>query len=127
MKGIRPERIASAVREIVATALLTESKDPGLEGIVVTGARVSADLRVAWVTYHLHDDSPDGRDRASRALDRARGFLRGLLVRGISSRTIPELRFEFDEKMGAVERIQSILRDVLPPTGGPGREGEGGE
>ena len=48
MKTVRPERVASMIRQELARILLFETKDPGLQEIVVTGARVSADLRIAW-------------------------------------------------------------------------------
>jgi ribosome-binding factor A len=100
------------IRQELARMLLFESKDPGLQGIVLTGARVSADLRIAWVTYQLHDVSPSGRAAAAEGLARAVGFLRGSLKNRLSMRMVPELRFEFDDRAHAAERIDAILKEV---------------
>ena len=112
MRTVRPERVASMIRQELARLLLFETKDPGLQGIVLTGARVSADLRIAWVTYQLHDPSPTGRSVASDGLLRAAGFLRGSLKSRLSMRMVPELRFEYDDRAHAAERIEAILREV---------------
>ncbi len=112
MRTVRPERVASMIRQELARILLFETKDPGLQEIVVTGARVSADLRIAWVTYQLHDTSPTGRSQASEGLARAAGFLRSSLKNRLSMRMVPELRFEFDDRAHASERIDAILKEV---------------
>jgi ribosome-binding factor A len=112
MRTVRPERVASMIRQELARMLLFETKDPGLQGIVLTGARVSTDLRIAWVTYQLHDTSDSGRSAAADGLARASGFLRGNLKSRLSMRMVPELRFEFDDRAHAVERIDAILKEV---------------
>jgi ribosome-binding factor A len=112
MRSIRPERVASLIRQELARVLLFETKDPGLMGIVLTGARVSPDLRVAWITYQLHDTSMTGREAAERGLARAGGYLRGCLKGKLAMKVLPELRFEFDKHSVAAERIDAILRDV---------------
>ena len=112
MRTVRPERVAAMIRQELARIVLFETKDPGLQGIVLTGARVSADLRVAWVTYQLHDTSPTGRSEAIEGLARAAGFLRSSLKSKLSMRMVPELRFEFDDRAHAAERIDAILKEV---------------
>jgi len=111
-RGTRPERVASLIRQELASALLLESKDPGLDGIVLTSARVSADLRVAWIRYQLMDHAPEARVRAEEGLRRASGYLRGLMRRRLTMRTLPELRFEFDERGEAARRVGEILGDA---------------
>jgi ribosome-binding factor A len=100
------------IRQELARMLLFETKDPRLQGIVLTEARVSADLRIAWVTYQLHDASDSGRSAATEGLASASGFLRGSLKTRLAMRMVPELRFEFDDRAHASERIDSILKEV---------------
>ena len=125
MKRGRKERVASAIRQEVAIMLLTETKDPGLQGVVVTGARVTPDLRYVFLTYELHDDSESGRAHASQALQRAEGWLRRHIGRRLRLRIVPELRFQFDDRIHAVQKISSILGDLDTPKT-PGDDGQGG-
>ncbi len=123
MKAGRPERLASAIRQEVARMLLTESKDPGLLGLVVTGARVSADLRIAWLSYELRDDTDEGRARAKDALGRASGYLRHEIMRRLSLRLLPDLRFEYDDRMRVVEKLAAVMRDIPPDDPDGAKEG----
>jgi ribosome-binding factor A len=116
--------VASAIRQELAKMLLLELKDPALGGVVVTGARVSRDLRVAWISYELHDDSEAGRVRAAGGLRRAAPFMRSSLTRVLRMRFMPELRFEYDERARAAERIDRILEQAPRPGGDDDEEEE---
>jgi ribosome-binding factor A len=124
LRSVRPERVASLIRQELARLLLFESKDPGLAGIVLTDARVSADLRIAWIRYQLHDASEEGRAVAREGLSRASRFLRSSLKDRLSLRIMPELRFEYDDRSGAGSEIEAILRQVR---GADGDGGQGGQ
>jgi ribosome-binding factor A len=81
----------------VAEILETESWDPRIEGVTVSGARMNSDLSVAEVLYTpsiLNDDAPEA---VQEALDQAAGFIRSKLAARLRTKRVPRLRFVRDE------------------------------
>src|SRR5262245_10525241 len=90
-QGPRTERVGEEFREILAEEI-QKLKDPRIGFVTVTGVRVSADLRVAWVAYTaLGDDRARTASRA--ALRSATPHLRHELGRQVRLKVTPELRF----------------------------------
>lgn len=79
----------------------------------VTGVDVTSDLWVARV-YVQPLGTPDERKKTLDGLIRAAPFLRATLSRTLHIRRMPELRFAADESVEAGQRIEAILKDVLP-------------
>jgi ribosome-binding factor A len=108
----------------LAAVLEAEVDDPGIADVVVTGVRVSKDLRHARVFVH----SPAGSaksDELVRRLESARGFLRHQLsIRLAHLRRTPELSFTYDHSVEAGLRIEQLLADFPKPedTGTSDRE-----
>ncbi len=88
-------------------------RDPEVGPLVVTGVDVSADLWFARV-YVEPKGSEEEKARTLAALGRAAPFLRSVLGRELHIRRMPELRFERDVSIEAGQRIEEILRKVLP-------------
>ena len=86
----------------------------------MTGVDVSADLWFARVFVEPHG-SEDEQARTLAGLARAAPFLRSVLGRELHIRRMPELRFERDTSIEAGQRIEAILKEVLPG----GDEGNG--
>jgi len=106
-----------------------EVRDPDLEGVSVTVTQVkpSPDMRHAVVFCE-----PLGGKNAAKvvgALNRHRGYLRGLMGRMIALKFTPELRFEEDKSFAEAEKIETILksprvqRDIHPRN--PDEDGDG--
>lgn len=97
-------------------------RDPGLGSVTVTGVDVTADLWMARVFVEAHGTAEE-RAESMAALRRAAPFLRSVISRELHIRRMPELRFHLDESIEAGQRIEAILREVLPGDGA----GEGGD
>ena len=93
-------------------------RDPGLGPVTVTGVDVTPDLWVARVFVETHG-SPEEQSRSMAALRRAAPFLRSVIGRELHIRRMPALRFHRDESIEAGQRIEAILRQVLPPDAEP--------
>ena len=89
-------------------------RDPGLGVVTVTGVEVTADLWLARVYVETHG-SAEEQEQSIEALHRAAPFLRTKIGRELRIRRIPELRFYRDDSIEAGQRIEAILREVLPP------------
>ena len=122
-------RVGEVLRHALSDILSRgEVRDPDLDGVSVTVTQIkpSADLRHAMVFCE-----PLGGKNAERvigALNRHRGYLRGLLGHAIRLRFTPELRFVEDDSFAEAEKIETLLkservqRDLKPI-----RDGEDGD
>jgi ribosome-binding factor A len=107
----RQLRVGELVRHALSDILSRgEVRDPDLSGVsvTVTEVRPSADMRHAVIFCE-----PLGGKNAERvieALNRHRGFLRGLLGHVIRLKFTPELRFVEDQSFAEAEKIEALLK-----------------
>ena len=110
----RAERLAHQVQKEIASLLLTgRVHDPAVRDLTVTNVRLSKDLRYADVYVQLGRDSGDAAD-AIEGLTRAAGYLRRELRPRLNCRVIPQLRFHADKTLDTLERMSSLLAEVVP-------------
>ncbi|MGQ0648654.1 MAG: 30S ribosome-binding factor RbfA [Gemmatimonadaceae bacterium] len=112
MDSRRPDRVAEAVREQVATFLAEGVKDPRVTGIVtVTGVEVTRDLRHARVFVSIMGE---GSQRAStlEGLHSVAGHLRSRLGRTLRLYSAPEIEFRLDESVANAARIETLLAQI---------------
>ena len=129
MSSRRRARLGEQLRRELSVKIQYLVRDPEVGPLSVTGVDVSADLWFARV-YVEPQGSADEQDRTMAALGRAAPFLRSVLGRELHIRRMPELRFERDTSIEAGQRIESILREVLPARDaeeGAGRGGAGAD
>ncbi|MEP6783927.1 MAG: 30S ribosome-binding factor RbfA [Acidobacteriota bacterium] len=107
----RVERIQEQVREEVSQMLATEVRDPGVGLVTVTRTKVTGDLSLARVYWTMIGDLAE-RKKTTKALERATGFVRHLLAERLSLRRAPEVKFIFDESVGAQDRIEQIIQEI---------------
>lgn len=108
----RRKQIARRIQAKLAQLLLYEMKDPRSSFITITEVDINADLTVAKVYWSALDRSAKAKTAA--LLKHAHGFLRSEVAQDIQLRNAPQLVFQFDERLGQADRIESILREVLP-------------
>ena len=109
--GFRPQRLAKLIQQEIADLLLTEFGDYTLAMVTVTGAEVSRDLAVARVYVSIFAPSNELRQIAFQRLQELTPKIRAALASRIRHqvRFIPELRFELDETLDQVSRIEDLL------------------
>jgi ribosome-binding factor A len=127
----RSRRVEEQIQRLLADAMRSQLRDPRVAGVVITEVRASRDLSVAWIHYSLL--GADARPTAGAladvqaGLDRAAGFLRSQLARELSARTVPELRFRYDEAAQRGRDLEQLIdaavaRDATG-NGSPGADG----
>jgi ribosome-binding factor A len=108
----RARRLEKRIAAIVASAIEREIKDPGLAGVTIVDAKVTADLHDATVYYTVMgptlDDEPD-LSGAAAALERAKGTLRTMVGAGTGVRFTPSLTFTRDTTSDSVARMDELL------------------
>ncbi|MFV2100327.1 30S ribosome-binding factor RbfA [Micromonospora sp. LOL_024] len=101
-------RHAERVRELVASVVRSQIKDPRLGMITITDARITADLRDATVFYTVLGDAAAQAGTAA-ALDSARGMLRSTVGKALGLRHSPTLTFVMDDVQDQVKHIDDLL------------------
>ncbi|MBL8811419.1 MAG: 30S ribosome-binding factor RbfA [Planctomycetaceae bacterium] len=112
MSTRRTARVASMIREVVSSAILTELRDPRIKNVTVLGAEVSPDLRHASVRVSVMGDEKTA-SLSMHGLNSARGYLQSRVGEYIKSRYTPELRFVLDDGVRKSVETAALLREVL--------------
>ncbi|CAM4267368.1 Ribosome-binding factor A [Mycobacterium basiliense] len=108
----RARRLAKRINTIVASAIEYEIKDPGLAGVTITEAKVTADLHDATVYYTVMGRTLEEEPNyaaAAAALERAKGVLRTKVGAGTGVRFTPTLTFTRDTTSDNVHRMEELL------------------
>ncbi|WP_125611105.1 30S ribosome-binding factor RbfA [Specibacter cremeus] len=105
----RAAKLAQRIKVIVAEGLRRSVKDPRVEGITVTDARVTNDLQHATVYYTVFGDDTAQAD-AKVGLEKAKGVLRQEVGRNITVRLTPTLDFVADEIPVNASNLEALLR-----------------
>ncbi len=116
MSSRRTQKAAEAIREVVSMAILTEIRDPRVEGVTVTFVEVSPDMRQAKVHVSIMGDEAKQR-LCLHGLQSSAGFLQTKVAERIDTRYTPRLRFELDLGVKKSLAISRLLHDLLPESG----------
>ncbi|MGB9428663.1 MAG: 30S ribosome-binding factor RbfA [Gammaproteobacteria bacterium] len=110
----RRNRIAAQLQRELSELILREVKDPRVHLVTVTNVDVSPDLSNAKVQISvLGADGP--QPEVVAALNHAAGFLRHHLGRALKLRSIPELRFSYDEVLDRAARLETLIAKANAP------------
>ena len=108
----RPDRVAEAIREEVATFLAEGVKDPRVVGLVtVTGVDVTRDLRNAKVFVSILGSESE-RAATLDGLASVASHLRSRIGRALRLRLAPDISFKLDESIARAARIESLLAQI---------------
>jgi len=127
----RVQRVADQIQRELATLIQMEVNDPRVGMVSVTGVEVSRDIAHAkvfvTVLNTLTDDSQINESTLSEpgdldkleikenidALNKAAGFLRSLLAKRLSTRSVPKLRFYYDGSIAHGQQLSSLIDSAL--------------
>lgn len=104
----RARRLATRIRQIVATTLENGIKDPRLGMVTITDVRVTGDLRDATVYYTVYGDEAAGAETAA-ALESATGVLRSEVGRQTGVKFTPTLTFAADAVPDTAKHFEQVL------------------
>ena len=127
----RVQRVADQIQREIASLIQLEVNDPRVGMVSVTGVEVSKDLAHArvYVTVlnTMSDDQavnestlsePGALDKLEieeniKALNKAAGYLRTLLAKRLSLRTVPKLQFHYDGSIQRGQQLSSLIDSAL--------------
>ena len=127
----RVQRVADQIQRELASLIQMEVNDPRVGMVSVTDVEVSRDLAHAkiYVTVlnTMTDDlqvnestlsEPGDLDKLEieeniNALNKAAGYLRCLLAKRLSTRSVPKLRFYYDGSIERGQQLSSLIDSAL--------------
>ena len=113
----RVYRVAEKIRELIA-AKLYHTADPRFAMVTITSATISADLGEAKIYWNI-SGGPERAQAAQAAFESAAGFFRSHLAKELGLRTVPRLRFYYDDTLDTAAVVERIFEKLS-------REGEEG-
>lgn len=111
MSSNRVSKIESLLVSEISDIVRNELKDPRLDGVTITQAKVSRDLSHAKV-YVSALSGIVARDSALEVLRSLAGHIRGEFGRRAHLRIVPKIQFEPDEGIEAGMRVHELLRHL---------------
>ena len=114
MSTRRTLKVASAIREVLSMAILTDMNDPRVRDVTVTRVEVAPDMRQAKVYVSVMGDETKQK-LSLRGLQAAAGYLQAKLNDRIEMRYTPRLEFKLDAGVKHSLEVARILKEVLPP------------
>jgi len=118
----RNERTEALLKEKIAIIVLERLNDPRLGFVTITGVKLSRDKRHAKVLYTVLGNATQRRT-TERALRDAAPHVQEQLAPAMRMRSMPELRFTYDESVAKESRMLELL-DELASKRGDGPAGE---
>ena len=109
--GRRPQRVAEAIREVVAPFLQKNVRDPRIGLVTVTRVHATPDLQRAVVYVAVHGDDAE-RERTLEGLASAVIAVRHEVGQKLRLRVVPEIVFELDKGVVHASRIASVLAQL---------------
>lgn len=107
----RSQRVGDQMQRELALLIQREVKDPRVKMVSITAVRVSRDMAHARIYVTTLDD--ENHTGVVEALNHASGFLRHELASSMRLRTIPMLRFYYDESIENGMRMNSLISEAL--------------
>lgn len=104
----RAERVGGLIQTAISDILHKSVKDPRLDGVSLTGVKMTADLKLARVYFV----TPGDRKEAAAAFKKAQGFIKRTLSQEIELRYMPELQFFYDESIDYGMHIDKVLKQL---------------
>lgn len=112
MPYARCERLADQIYRVIARACCTAIADPRIEGVQITGVRLTKDLRTARIYFHMLDASSVRIEGARRALAHASGFLKRMVAASVDMKYMPTFEYFYDETADVSEHIEEIFEEL---------------
>jgi ribosome-binding factor A len=112
MPSHRSQRMAEAIREVVATAILFEVADPRVHSVTVLRVELTGDLRQAKVYVSIMGTESE-RKRALEGLNHAAGFIQARVAARLQTRFTPVLSFKLDDSVKRSVELGRLIDEAV--------------
>ncbi|OQY42898.1 MAG: ribosome-binding factor A [Desulfobacteraceae bacterium 4572_87] len=111
LPGKRSVRVGDVILKEVAFLLLEKVRDPRVQGVTLTGVRLSDDLKLARIFYSVMGDQARV-ENAQSGLNSATGYVKREIGRRAGLRYIPEIKFVYDPSLKTGEHMERVFEDM---------------
>lgn len=113
----RTERVSNLIRQEISGLIHEQVNDPRIRGLIsVTKVNISNDLKNARVFVSALGTEVDKKE-ILQGLNAAGGFLRRELAARLTLRSVPELRFQFDDSIEQGFEVLQLIERVISNDG----------
>jgi ribosome-binding factor A len=111
MNPRRIQRLCSLIKARVAEVIDSEMADPRRGLVTVTRVELDRELHKCTVYWSVLGGDKE-RTLNQRMLDHATSFVRHEIAKILRTRTVPQVRFKFDESIAGALRMDNLLADL---------------
>lgn len=108
----RSARVSSQIQKELALIIQREMKDPRIGLVTVNEVVVTKDLAVAKVYITFLNAEQQAISDYLKIINDAAAYLRGEVGKRMKMRSIPELRFFYDDSMDTGLRMDALLKGL---------------
>ncbi len=106
-------RIDEELKKEISNIISYDLKNPNITGLIsVTKAKITPDLKYAQIYVSILNSK--NTKETLVALKKSSGFVRTEVAKRINLRITPEIIFVLDDSIEYGERIDKILKEILP-------------
>lgn len=111
MNERRVHRLENQIKARIAEVLLREIADPQVGFVTISAVELDREIKLCKVFWSTLGGKKE-RNSSQQALDRANGFIRRQIAQVLHTRTVPTVRFIFDESIEGAIRVNNLLEDL---------------
>ena len=107
----RSDRVGGLIQKLLSELLYKGINDPRLKTASITGVKVSADLKFAYI-YFVTSGGATRKQEAADGFKKALGYIKRELAPKLGLRYMPALKFFYDDSYDYGTRIDTILKSL---------------
>ena len=111
LPGKRSVRVGDLILREIAFLLLEKVKDPRVQGVTLTGIRLSDDLKRAKIFYSVVGDQRQ-IENAQAGLNSAKGFIKREIGIRMELRYVPEISFAHDPSLEDGSHMERVFEKI---------------
>ena len=111
MDPYKTNRLSAAMQRTLSDLIATRVKDPRVGMVTISQVELNRDHSLAKIFVAVTGDDEE-RDLSLAGLKKASGFLQHQLGRVLRMRTLPALKFYYDDSLDRGFGVEQVLRDL---------------
>jgi len=108
----RTRRVGEQIQRELAVLLHREVRDPRLSQVTISAVEVTRDLSLATVYFTVLGEK-ETVTPIQQALEKASGFLRHALGENMVMRSVPHLKFVYDDSISRGATLSSLIDEAV--------------
>ncbi len=108
----RARRVAEQIQRELALLLQREVRDPRLSRVTISAVKLTRDMSQATVYFTVLEQKED-IPAIQQALEKASGFLRHALGENLVMRSLPQLKFVYDDSISRGADLSNLIEQAV--------------